>query len=102
MKTCEIANISNCDECALHVAPTAAHHGNSQLWRRIEFELETLHGNRGRRGANQRRLVLMLLSVQMFGNQCLMNSSLDQNIWLALIENGLGLPKALKHHLLEE
>ena len=44
----------------------------------------------------------MLLSVQMFGNQCLMNSSADQNIWLALIENGLGLPKALKHHLLEE
>ena len=99
MKTCEIANISNCDECALHVAPTAAH-GNSQLGRRIEFELETLHGNRRRRGANQRRLVLMLLSVQMFGNQCLMNSSADQNIWLALIENGL--PKALKDHLLEE
>ena len=47
-------------------------------------------------------LVLMLLSVQMFGNQCLMNSPADRNIWLALIENGLGLPKALKHHLLEE
>ena len=83
------------------MAPTAAH-GNSQLGRRIEFELETLHGNRRRRGANQRRLLLMLLSVQMLGNQRLRNSPADQNIWLALIENGLGLPKALKHHLLEE
>ena len=85
--------------CRLHVAPTAAH-GNSQLRRRIEFQRWNCKCTEmARRGANQRRLLLMLLSVQMLGNQRLRNSPADQNIWLALIENGP--PSALKHHLLE-